>query len=100
MTVTYKPYIMALKKAIESPMAIWAGVLWGKDPRFSSLSPDRSTVEIKMIPTRDAVTPNNFRMENDSTRNIAQKTRVDALLVDVRIVTLATLVYSRHADAK
>jgi hypothetical protein len=41
-----------------------------------------------------------FRTEKPSTPIQAQNISVHTLLVEVRIVTLATLVYSRQADAK
>lgn len=101
-TVTYSPYIIALKKAIASPSAICPRVLCGKLPRFPSSFPDpeRSTVEMRMTPASDANTPTSFRTVKPSTPTAEQNTSVHTLLVDVRIVTLATLVYSRHADAK
>lgn len=100
MTVTYMPYTTALIRAIESPIAIWPVVLCGNDPLCSSLLPDRSTDEMSTMPTSDARTPSSFRNVNDSTLKTAQKMSVHMLDVDVRMVTLATLVYSRHAEAK
>lgn len=90
----------ALTKAMESPTAISPSVLCGKFPLFSSLDPDRSTVEMSTTPVSDASTPTSFRYEKDSMRMKEQKMRVHTLLVDVRMVTLATLVYWRHAEAK
>jgi hypothetical protein len=74
--------------------------LCGNDPLSSSLLPDKSTVEIRITPAREAPTPKILAVENRSIPNREQKIRVQTLLVDVRIVTLATLVYSRQADAK
>lgn len=100
MTVTYTPYITALIKAMLSPIAICEIVLCGNDPLFSSLSPDRSTVEMRIIPASDARTPASLRTLKVSTPDRAPRMSVHMLLVEVRIVTLETLVYSRQAAAK
>ena len=48
---------MALLKANPSPIAVCTKDLWGKDPRFLSLSPERSTLEMRTTPVREARTP-------------------------------------------
>ena len=71
--------------------------LCGKFPLWSSLSfLDRSTDEIRMIPDREASTPISFLYEKCSTLTRAPKINVQILLVDVKMVELATLVYSKH----
>ena len=91
---------MALKNAMESPIAICAVVLSGNDPVSLLASPAKSSEETKMTPTNELNTPTSLRTENASTRKMAQNINVQTLLVDVKMVTLATLVYSRQADAK
>lgn len=109
----------ALKNASASPSASWPVVLCGNDPRFLSVVPDRSTREIMMIPTSEAITPMSFRRLNISTPIQAPTKRVQMpiegvlerrkylrvyrgvggyiLLVEPRTVELATVVYCRHA---
>lgn len=82
------------------PIASCRCDLCGKDPRRSSLSPERSTMEINMMPVKDASTPTSFFVVKDSTWNIAPNIKVKILLVEVKMVELATLVYSRHAATK
>ncbi len=108
------PYNIALTKASASPIATWPWDLCGKEPRFLSLSPDRSTPEIRTMPAREARTPMNFLSVNLSTLSRAPNTKVQTpvgvsfnqvcqarngflLLVEVSIVELATVVYSRQA---
>ena len=57
-------------------------------------------MEINMIPVKDASTPMSFFVVNDSTWNVAPNIKVKILLVEVKMVELATLVYSRHAATK
>jgi hypothetical protein len=52
---------------------------------------------MRIIPISEARTPMNFLTLNRSMPNMAPKRRVQILLVEVRTVKLATLVYSRQA---
>lgn len=70
------PYKTALKAAIALPTIISAVVLCGKDPRCSSLVPDISTLEIKIMPVKEAMTPKSFRIVNLSTPNMAPNINV------------------------
>jgi len=83
-----------------SPMASSFGVLCGKEPRFSSVSPDTSTMEMRATPPRDASTPRNLSSVKRSTRIMDPRSRVQMEDVEERIVELATVVYSRQAAAK
>ena len=90
--------------------------LWGKVPLFLSLLPVKSTVDIRIMPANEARVPISFLAVNLSTLRRAPKINVqmpeamsssyrqdygkDLLLVDVRMVELATVVYSRHAATK
>lgn len=82
--------MMALAKAMPSPMRICIWLLCGKFPRFSSLLPDRSTELMSTMPARDASTPASLRIVNPSTLIRAQKISVHTDDVDVRMVTLPT----------
>lgn len=53
-----------------------------------------------MIPARQTKTPTSFLNENCSTCSMAPKRSVKMLLMEVRIVELATLVYSRQAATR
>ncbi len=98
--IVYIPYRIALKKANESPNAICFVDLWGKEPRFLSLDPERSTLEISIIPDIEASTPMSFLRLKASTFTTAPIRRVHILLVDVKIVVLATVVYCKQATVK
>lgn len=82
----YRPYTMALSMASTSPSAISLVLLCGKDPRFSSLLPDRSTREMRTIPTNEANTPVSFRKLNVST----------PIQVPIRSVQMPVLIYQRR----
>lgn len=92
--------MMALRKAIASPIAISPVVLSGKFPLSPSANPVKSTEEMSMTPANDAPTPISFRSVNGSMPAHEQRMSVQMLLVDVKIVALPTLVCSKHADAK
>lgn len=83
-----------------SPKAISLDDLCGKEPLFLSLLPLRSTVEMRTIPAREARTPSNFLIVNFSTLKMVPKRRVKMLLVLVKMVLDATVVYSRQAATK
>ncbi len=75
MRMVYNPYRAALARARASPRAIWFCDLWGNDPRLLSLSPDRSTVEIKTMPAIEASTPKSFLRVKFSTLTIGRAPR-------------------------
>jgi hypothetical protein len=56
--------------------------------------------DMSMIPISEASTPMNLFTLNRSTPNMAPKRKIQILIVEVRIVKLATLVYSRQAVTK
>lgn len=74
--------------------------LCGKEPRFLSEEPERSTEEIRTMPAREARTPASLRRVKVSTRKRVPKRRVKTELVLVRMVDEATVVYSRQAATK
>lgn len=94
------PYSTALTRAMPSPNAISPADLCGNEPLFLSFDPLRSMVLIKTIPAREASTPRSFLRVNFSTRKMVPKSRVKMLLVLVRMVLDATVVYSRQAATK
>ena len=59
-----------------------------------------STMDMRTIPVREAKTPISFLYVNCSTWKMAPKRSVKMLLVEVRIVELATLVYSKQDATK
>lgn len=85
MTVVYIPYRTALNAAIAFPTAISVGVLCGKEPRFSSLEPDKSTLEMMIIPVKEAMTPKSLREVNLSTPRTAPKMSVQMPISVVRL---------------
>ena len=91
---------MAERKARASPSATCEGVFSGKVPRLSDAPPERSEVEIRMMPKREARTPISFWMVKVSMCRMAPKRRVKTEEVEVRIVEEATVVYLRQAATK
>ena len=89
---------MALSRAMQSPNAICPGLLYGKEPRLlSSFSLDVSTNDTIIIPPKDAMTPTSFLTVNFSTPSMEPNRRAKTLLVDTRMVELATDVFSKDA---
>lgn len=81
-------------------MAVSTGDLEGNEPLFRSDFPKTSLEEIMNTPIKDAITPRSFLKVNLSTLSTAPNRRVQTLLVDARIVELATLVCSSPAATK
>jgi hypothetical protein len=67
---------------------------------LSEAPPERSEVEMRMMPKREASTPRSFWMVKTSMWRIAPKRRVKTEEVEVRIVEEATVVYLRQAATK
>ncbi len=76
MVVAYTPYITALIRARTSPTAICVEDLCGNVPRLASLLPDISTLDVRMMPAKDARTPKSFLKVNRSTPTKVAKIRV------------------------
>ena len=68
--------MIALARASALPTAIWAVDLWGKEPLFLSVLPEKSTDDMRMIPASDARTPMSFLAVKCSTLIRAPKRRV------------------------
>ena len=76
MRTAYTPYKMALRSAMTSPIASCFVVLWGNEPRFSSVLPERSTLEMRAMPSSEARTPITFLKLKLSIRTQVPKRRV------------------------
>lgn len=89
-TIVYTPYMTALNPAMASPSAISVELLLGNLPPLPSSAggasdADRSTRDIKIIPTKEATTPASLRTVNFSTPMRAPKIRVQTpIIIDVK----------------
>ena len=81
--------MIALKAAIESPNAISPDDFSGKVPPSEESVFETSNREIRIIPTREAITPRNFRKVNFSTPMKAPNMRVQT----PGVVSLVILIY-------